>query len=1006
NLALWETDGTGINDNKNYEEFSKNPRSGKKAMAFWDDEPFSFTIEQTITTIKPGTYTAGGFIEGNGASSKDLQKLYVIVTDSNKKKTKYEATCSLNGWLNWENPEISNVKVSQGDTITVGMEIQSTVAGAWGSIDDMYLYGKYGLNLGDIKNGVVNVSNMEADSGEVVRIAAMPENGYYLSKLELTGETVTKDILKDESGLGKTSPEEADNKSVLTYNDTDNKSDETIQAYFVMPEGTVTLNAEFTQVPLTSVPMDKVVAKGFTPGDDGKYVYETDQEYTGKKIELDLELSYGGYKLTSADYTAKYKNNVNKTTGDNMAEITVTAKGKKFTGKKTLYFNIEDTKVDISKAKAVLTDDDPNKVDTYYYTGAEIEPVITSLTDKSGQPLKNKDGSGNLIVSADDYKIYYQKNIKIGKAAMTVIANSGSSKIKGSFTQTFTIAKRPIVDNSGNLANGITIVAPTGSTYTGSKITPNVTVKYGNKELQKGRDYTVTYKNNVNVSTSVTDNKKKPSIKITGKGNYTGVTKEYYFEISAKSISDYGMKAEAEAIAENKAPKITLKNGTKKLTLNKHYRITEILRKANGDKAEEIIYKCDTVTGNVTKGTKPNAAIKDVGEYTVTLSGIEKGGYTGTQTVDFRVIDKEHLISTAKVTKIPKSMPYTGSEVELKEKDIEVKNSKGGTLTYGVDYTLSYNDVNGNKTNIKAGKVTVTITGKGDYAGTKTAKFTIVKRVVEAGKADGTAANKDKAAITYEVKADTLLDKIAKKTAAGSALELPYTGFAWTPELDVYATNAGVKKLLTKGTDYTISYKNNLKPGSEASITIKGKGNYSGSVKFDKVFTVKDVTLDDFVITINPVEYNGKALKPAINFVYKETGTVVNMKTGTAYAVKYKNNKNVASIESATKPTVTITEKGLNAKKKGIDKDKVDLAFTITTARITAASVSDVKIQTYNGKPSKPALTIKVNGKKLKAGTDYVVTYSGNTRPNDKATARIIGIGNYSGTVNKTFVIK
>lgn len=1006
NLDFWDKSGTGINDKEGYKEFSVNPRSGKKAMAFWSAEPFNFTIEQTITTIKPGTYTAGGFIEGNGASSKDVQTLYVKVTDSAGKVTKYETTCSLNGWLNWANPEISNVKVSEDDiSITVGMEIISSVAEAWGSIDDMYLYGKYGINIGDIKNGTVNVSNMEADSGEVVRIAARPENGYYLSKLELSGEKVTKDTLEDALGIGKTDDTADAQKSILNYNNDADKSDATMQAYFVMPEGTVTLNAEFTQIPLTSVSMDNVVAKDFTPTGE-KYIYNIIQEYTGKKIELDLDLSYNGYKLTNADYTAKYKNNVNKTTGDNMAEITVTAKGRKFTGNKKLYFNIDDTKVDISKGvKAVLNEKSDAKtgsVTTYYYTGEEIEPTIEKLTDASGAALKSKASADMTLVEGTDYEIYYQNNIKVGTAKMIVIAKSDSENIRGSFTQTFKIAKRPINDSS------ITISELSGGVYTGSKITPNVTVKYGTKVLQKGKDYTLTYKNNVNVSTAAV----KASIKVTGKGSYTGSTETYpgdskkiTFEISAKSIGDYGMKAEAEAIAENKAPKITLKNGTKKLTLNKHYRITEILRKANGDKAAETIYKCDPVTGNVTIGTKPNAAIKDAGEYTVTLSGIEKGGYIGTQTVDFRVIDKEHLISTAKVTKIPKSLPYTGSEITLGKDDIEVKNSKGGTLTFGNDYTLSYNDVNGNKTNIKAGKVTVTITGKGDYAGTKTAKFTIAKRaVVAGGNTAGTAA--DKAAITYEVKADTLLDKIAKKTAAGSALELPYTGLAWTPELDVYATNGSAKKLLTKGADYTISYKNNLKPGSEASIIIKGKGNYSGSVKFDKVFTVKDVTLDDFVITINPIEYNGKALKPAINFVYKETGTVVNMKAGTAYAVKYTNNKNVASIESATKPTVTITEKGLNSKKKGSDKGKVELPFTITTARITPASVSEVKIQTYNGKPSKPALTIKVNGKKLKAGTDYVVTYSGNSRPNDKATARIIGIGNYSGTVNKTFVIK
>lgn len=212
--------------------------------------------------------------------------------------------------------------------------------------------------------------------------------------------------------------------------------------------------------------------------------------------------------------------------------------------------------------------------------------------------------------------------------------------------------------------------------------------------------------------------------------------------------------------------------------------------------------------------------------------------------------------------------------------------------------------------------------------------------------------------------------------------------------------------MLTWGVDYTVSYKNNLKPGAVASVKITGKGNYSGSVTFDNVFTVKDVTLNDFVITVNPVEYTGSAVKPKINFVYKELGVAVDMKQGAAYAVKYQNNIKIASVESAEAPTVTITEKGLNASKKGADKAQKTLPFTITTGRITAAGVKAIKVQKYNGKSVEPKLSVRVNGKSLKAGKDYIVTYTGNTAPNDKAYANISGIGNYSGTVFKEFVIQ
>ncbi len=958
------------------------PHSGGSGMHFWSADTLHFTVSQEIADLKAGTYTFGGFLQGNGASAKDEQLLFVTVTGADGSKTTYEQTCSLNGWLNWTNPEITNIKVSAGDKLSVGMEIQSTIAGAWGTIDDLYLYGKYGIDIDNIEHGTVNVSNMEPDSGEVVRIAAMPENGYYLSELRLSGENVEDGILKDAAGAGVTpeySTDEAGQKSaVLKYNvDDNNRSDETMLASFVMPEGTVKLGAVFTQIDFgTAVPMEQVRAKGFVQGADGKAVYETAQEYTGKNVELNLELSYAGYKLTKADYTASYKNNKDK--GE--AEITIKAKGSKFTGTKTLYFTIADTKFDISKATAVLGES------VYYYTGDEIDPKITGLTDKNGQAVNVS------ITPEEDYSIYCEKNIKVGKATMYVIAKTGSTKIKGALKQTFTIAKRPITDEH------ITISAPAGGAYTGQKITPNVIVKLDNKALQKGRDYTVTYKNNVKVSAGAGEDK-KPSLKITGKGNYTGSTPEYYFEISPKNINDYGIVVKADAVAEGKPYKIAIKNGSKTLSLNKQYIVTKLVCKTDG--GEETVYEDET-------GAKSNSTkLAKAGRYTATIKGVESNGYTGSRTVEFRVVDKDHLISNTKI-KITGSKVYTGSEVTLRttgdNPELTIESKKYGPLVSGQDYTVSYNDENGNKTNIKSGKVTVTISGQGDYAGTKKVSFTIKKRPITMTASDAAG----KGLITWDTKEDTILYKEAKRVGEnGGMLYLPYTGNAWKPELDIYVVNEGsAKKLLIKGVDYTLTYKKNQKPGDVASVTITGKGNYSGSVQFDNIFTVKDVTLDDFVITVSPTEYTGKAVKPKINFVYKELGVAVDMKQGAAYAVKYQDNIKVASIESAVKPTVTITEKGLNASKKGAEKKTQELAFTITTGRITSACVQEIKVQTFSGKPAEPKLSIRVNGKSLVQGKDYIVTYTGNMQPNDKAAAHIIGIGNYSGTVSKEFVIR
>ncbi len=967
---------------------AEDPHSGTSGMHFWSQNEVHFIVSQTVTNLKPGTYTAGGFIQGNGASSKDEQILYVTVTDAGGSATTYEKICSLNGWLNWVNPEITNIKVSEGDTLTVGMEVQSTVGGAWGTIDDMYLYGKYGINMGNIEHGTVNVSSMEADSGEVVRITARPENGYYLSKLEISG-VETADSLKDESGAEKQAVYHADTKTAtLTYESDDNQ--ETMLSSFIMPGDVVGLNAVFAPIPFdTAIPIDseRVLVKGFHKvGTD--YVYEEIQEYTGKKIELDLELSYSGYKLTKDDYTALYSNNKDK---DSRAEITIRAKGSKFTGQRTLYFDIKDTKVDISKAKADIGED------PYYYTGEEVEANIVRLTDKSGQTLKAKDGADLAVEPDVDYTVYYEKNknIKVGTVTMYVIAKNDSTKIKGSFKQTFKIVRRPLTDRH------ITVSTPAGGTYSGSKVTPNVTVKLDNKVLQKGKDYSITYKNNVNVSTN-TD--KKPSLRITGKGNYIGFV-EKTFEISPRNIGDHGMKVTALAVAENKTPKIKLKNGSKTLTLNRNYVITKISRNAD----QTVVYEYDR---NTQKTKLPK--ITDAGTYTATLEGVEKGGYTGNREVTFHVIDKNHLISSSNIrVTLPKPKTYTGNEITLNDSDLAsllYNKALREPLKYNEDYTVSYNDEDGNKTNIKVGRVTVEITGTGKYAGTRKIAFTIKREPLSANGQFNPSNNKDLSAfksgdIIWETKEETILSKEEKRVGENGTRYLPYTGYAWKPELNVYVINEnGSKKLLIKGTDYTISYKNNLKAGATASAIVRGKGNYSGTVICDNLFTVKDVTLDDFVITANPVAYTGRLVKPTINFVYKELGTAVDVKLGTAYTVKYRNNKEVASIADTNAPTVTITEKGLN--KEGAKKQQVLLPFTIATGRITVANVKNIKVQTYKGRPVKPVLNINVNGRRLVEGKDYIVNYAGNTQPNEKALAYIVGIGNYSGAVLKEFVIQ
>ena len=110
----------------------------------------------------------------------------------------------------------------------------------------------------------------------------------------------------------------------------------------------------------------------------------------------------------------------------------------------------------------------------------------------------------------------------------------------------------------------------------------------------------------------------------------------------------------------------------------------------------------------------------------------------------------------------------------------------GVTLVEGIDYTVTYSS------NINVGQAVATVTGIGNYKDALTGYFTIIPR-----------------AVTLTV--DPIPDQIA-------------TGSAITPAVVVRDGT----RVLALGTDYTVSYGNNINPGT-ATVTITGVGNYAGS---------------------------------------------------------------------------------------------------------------------------------------------------------------------------------
>ena len=132
--------------------------------------------------------------------------------------------------------------------------------------------------------------------------------------------------------------------------------------------------------------------------------------------------------------------------------------------------------------------------------------------------------------------------------------------------------------------------------------------------------------------------------------------------------------------------------------------------------------------------------------------------------------------------------------------------------------------------------------------------------------------------------------------------------------------------------------------------------------------------------------YDGKAKKPGVTV--KLNGKT--LKNGTDYTVSYSNNTKVGTAK------VTITGKGNYT-------GSVSKTFSIKN-NFKKATVSGISTKAFTGKNITQSITVKYNGKTLKNGTDYTVSYSNNKKIGT-ATVKIAGKGSYTGTITKTFKI-
>ena len=194
-------------------------------------------------------------------------------------------------------------------------------------------------------------------------------------------------------------------------------------------------------------------------------------------------------------------------------------------------------------------------------------------------------------------------------------------------------------------------------------------------------------------------------------------------------------------------------------------------------------------------------------------------------------------------------------------------------------------------------------------------------------------------------------------------------------------------KVLENGTDYEIQYGTCIDSGTY-DLLIVGKGQYRG-VKTVK-FNIKGTAIKKAAMVPVTVPYTGTAQTPDIKLTFEGKSLVY----GTDYITTFENNVNKG------KATVRITGMGRFS-------GTVTKTFNITAQPISAAEIF------FNGNGNSfpyvkggtiPEITVKCDGNVLRKGVDYTVTGKNNQKVGN-AMLVIKGIGNYSGTVNKSFAV-
>lgn len=292
---------------------------------------------------------------------------------------------------------------------------------------------------------------------------------------------------------------------------------------------------------------------------------------------------------------------------------------------------------------------------------------------------------------------------------------------------------------------------------------------------------------------------------------------------------------------------------------------------------------------------------------------------------------------------------------------VTLKNN-GIELSLDTDYTVTYSN------NINAGTAIITITGIGDYTGTRTENFTISAKGVD-------VIWQGNSPIVYDGVPHTLT--ASASGVNGETIMLSVTGAG---------TDVGTHKLTTVISSVT---------GGQARVGNYSLSNATKTLTINQrpiTFTAGDEskTYDGTALTwenLSPgYTVGGSGLVSGHIAEVTRSGSVTNAGTAphTIESVVIKNG------------TTDVTKNYLVTKESGLLTVNAESGVTF------GVSVTGTSEFAYDGTAHEPTVSVTAKGKTLTVGTDYTLKYENNINASENAKVIVTGAGNYEGSNGST----